>query len=150
MKWTKRLLMAIVLLVAGVIAGAIGVSIQWHKVMSRFAATALIEIAVDAGQLHGGNADAMLERKTQAIPSLVQQLHSVHRRYLTESEYNHALWAAAGFYEDAEAELPSSIRPIMESLPPRPKRSCEVRRTRTNPRNDQGNAEPSPGAYPSR
>ena len=150
MKWTKRLLIVIVLLAVGFFAGVIVISIQWHKIMSRFAAGVAAEIAIDARLLHSGNADVMLDRKTQAIPSLVQQLHSAHRRYLTESQYNHALWSVARFYEDTKTEVPSSIRPIMESLPPPPKTSCELRSDSTDPQNDQENAQASPAAHPSK
>ena len=126
----RRIMLVLIVmasLVVGAVIGAVLISVQWHKTMSRFAATALTEIAVDARQIHSGNADATLQRKKQAIPEIVRQLHSVHRRYLPEPLYNRALWAVSRFYEDIQTGIPASISPIMASLPPRPKTSCELK-----------------------
>ena len=136
MKWIKRILITIVILVIGGAAGAIGASIAWHKLMSSFASTALVEVAVDARHLQSERVNEVLNRKTEAIPSLVQQLHSVHRRYLTEAQYNSALWAARRFYADPQMEIPSSIRSILDALPPQPPIACEL-----GPQTQQGNHE---------
>lgn len=147
MKKIKTILIVMASLVVGGVIGAVLVSVQWNKFMSRFVATALTEMAVDARQIRGGVAEATLERKMDAIPGLVQQLNSVHRRYLPESVFNGALWSVSRFYEDIETGVPASIQPIMESIPPRPKTSCELTGMCAVHPEDNGDAEPSPGAY---
>jgi hypothetical protein len=96
---------------------------------------------VDARQIYNGKADETLERKTQAIPVLVQQLNSVHRRYLSESQYYGTLWSVGRFYEAIETGIPQSIQPIMQSIPPRPKTSCELRGACVDFAESQGDAE---------
>ena len=140
----KFVLIVTAFFVAGAVLGAVLTSIQWNKTMSRFAATALNEIAVDARQIHSGKAEETLQRKMDAIPGLVQQLDFVHRRYLPESELNGALWSVSRFYEDVKTGVPASIQPIMESLPPRPKTSCELNQSNVVPANNDEDAEPTP------
>jgi len=111
---------ALGLLALGAAIGALAVGVGWHRVMSSFSATAVLEIAVDAVQLKRGEADAVLSRKAEALPILAQQVHLVHRKYLTEDQYNGTLWAVQRFYEEASAEVPSAIAPILQALPPRP------------------------------
>ncbi len=140
MKWIKRLLVAVLFLVIGMIVGAIGASILWQKMTARFTAASVLEMAVDAYEIQAGRAEAVLRRKAKAIPGFVQQLDSMYRRHMTESEYNAALWAVARFYEGVESGVPPAIRPIMEALTPRPKTSCELNGTCPIPQDDEGAA----------
>lgn len=125
-KWLVRILVSVVLVCAGGVAGTLWSSHQWHKVFSQFAATTLTEIALDAYMLDTDQADQVLQRKADALPQLVQQLDTLHRNYLDESYYTYALWQVVRYYETSGHDVPDSIRPILEPLPPRPPTCCEL------------------------
>jgi len=116
------------LLVIGGFVGAMLVSVRWYGVISSYSSAMVLEIASDARQLQRGDAEGLLERKARALPALVQQIESQHRKYLSEAEYNGTLWQVQAFYEDCGTDPPEEIRPILDALPPRPPTCCELRK----------------------
>lgn len=124
----KRMLKVLSLIVVGCIIGFALGSANSYRVISFFASTTLTEIAVDVRQLQQGHSDWVLDRKRRALPVLVQQLESWHLKFLSEAQWNSALWAVSRCYEDQESGPPVSIKHLLDALPPRPVSSCEIGR----------------------
>ena len=124
----KRILKILSFVVVGCIIGFVLGSLNSYRAISFFASVALIEMAADVGQLQQGHSDSVLERKRRALSVLVQQLESSHRKFLTETQWNSALWAVSRCYEGQESGPPASIKHILDALPPRPLTSCEIKR----------------------
>ncbi len=124
----KRILKVLSFVVIGCIVGFVLGSLNSFWAISFFTSSALTEMAIDVQQLQQGHGDAVLERKRDALPVLVQQLEAVHRKFLSQEQWNSALWAVSRCYEDTESGPPASIKHLLDTLPPRPLSSCEIRR----------------------
>lgn len=116
----KRILKALSFVVLGCIIGFALGSVNSYKAISRYTSAALTEMAADVFQLQQGHSDSVLERKRRALPILVQQLESCHRKFLSEMQWNDTLWAVSRCYEDQASGPPASIKFILDTLPPRP------------------------------
>jgi len=124
----KRKLKALLFVMVGCIIGFVLGSLNSYRAISFFTSIALTEIAIDVHQLQQGHSDSVLERRRRALPVLVQQLDSCHRKFLSETQWNSALWAVSRCYEDKESGPPVSIKHLIDALPPRPVSSCEIMR----------------------
>jgi hypothetical protein len=124
----KRILKALLFVVAGCIIGFVLGSLNSYRAISSFTSSALTEMAVDVYDLQEGRSEWVLERKRRALPLIVQQLESRHRKFLSEGQWNSALWAVERCYEDQESGPPASIKRLLDALPPRPLPDCEIRR----------------------
>jgi hypothetical protein len=124
----KRILKALAFVVIGSIIGFVLGSLNSFRAISFFASSALTEMAIDVHQLQQGQSDSVLDRKRQALPVLVQQLESIHRKFLSEAQWNSTLWAVSRCYESAESGPPASIKHLLDALPPRPVSSCEIKK----------------------
>ena len=140
-----RILKTLAFVAAGCVIGFVLGSLNSFRAISHFASVALTEKAIDVRQLQQGHGDSVLERKRTALPGLVQQLESCHRKFLTETQWNSALWAVSRCYEDQESGPPASIKPVLDALPPRPLTSCELRAQRAADDAKKTEAEPSGG-----
>lgn len=126
-KWT---LLLIIVFLAGVVAGFAGSSFQWHRtVLASFYSTSLTEIAIDAQQLSQEQGDAVLIRKVMALTPLTQSYHKAFFKFMPDNKSRYApLWQVQKYYEISGDEVPSEIKPILDSMPPRPLTSCELKR----------------------
>ena len=124
----KRVLKALLFVVVGCIIGFVLGSLNSFRAISFFASITLTEMAIDVYQLQQGQGEAVLERKRDALPVLAQQLDSGHRKFLSQAQYNSALWAVSRCYEGAESGPPASIKHILDALPPRPVSICEIKK----------------------
>ncbi len=124
----KRILKVLAFVVVGCIIGFVLGSLNSFRAISFLTSGALTEMAIDVHQLQQGHSDAVLDRKRRALPILVQQLETIHRKFLSEAQWNSALWAVSRCYEDAESGPPASIKHLIDALPPRPVSSCEIMR----------------------
>jgi len=124
----KRILKVLAFVVIGSIVGFVLGSFNSFRAISFFTSSALTEMAIDVQQLQQGHGDAVLDRKRQALPVIVQQLESIHRKFLSQEQWNSALWAVSRCYEDTESGPPVSIKHLLDELPPRPVSSCQIRR----------------------
>ena len=127
----KRILKALLFVVVGCIIGFLLGSLNSYRAISLFNSGTVIEIAVDVQQLQKGQSDSVLERKRRALPVIVQQLESHHRKFLSESQWNSVLWAVSSCYEDDESGPPASIKHLLNALPPRPNGEHLKRRKQT-------------------
>ena len=127
----KKILKVLPWVVVGCVIGFILGSINSYRAISNFSSITLMEMAVDVHQLQQGQSDSVLKRKRDALPVLVQQLDSFHRRSLSEGQWNSTLWAVSRCYANQESGPPAGIRPLLDALPPRPLTSCEIRRRAT-------------------
>ena len=130
MKKVKFLIIFAVVFIAGGISGVILTSIQFHRVIvSPFYSTALLEIVVDAEQLSQGKTEHVLKRKVMAIPSLTQAYYSHYYKFMPNDNSRYAcLWRVQRYYEISGDDIPANIKPILDSLPERPLKSCELER----------------------
>ncbi len=126
MKTLGKVAMVLGLVLVGVVIGGVTVGLLYQPVLASFTAASLTEMALDARQIEQGEADAVLERKAQAIPGLVQTLDSVHRKHMSEQHCNVTLGVVKQFYEISAREVPESIRPILDPVPPLP--PCKARK----------------------
>ena len=124
----KRILKTLSFVIVGCIIGFILGSLNSFRAISHISSIVLTEIAIDVQQLQQGRSDSVLERKRRALPVLVQQLESVHRKFLSETQWNGTLWAVSRCYENQESGPPASIKHLLDALPPRPLTSCEIKR----------------------
>ena len=124
----KRILKILSFVVVGCIIGFVLGSLNSYRAISFFSSTALAEIALDVHQLQQGRSNSVLERKRRALPVIVQQLESCHRKFLSEAQWNSTLWAVSRCYENQESGPPASIKHLLDALPPRPLTSCQIRR----------------------
>jgi len=106
----KRILKTLSFVVIGCIIGFVLGSLNSFRAISFFTSSALTEIAIDVQQLQQGYGDSVLERKRDALPVLVQQLESVHRKFLSEKQWNSTLWAVSRCYEDTKSGRPKPER----------------------------------------
>jgi len=127
----KRILKILASVAAGCVIGFVLGSLNSYRAISFFARSALAEMAIDVHELQQGRGDSVLERKRRALPRLVQQLESCHRKFLTETQWNSALWFVSRCYEGQECGPPASIKPILDALPPRPLPTCGLPAQRT-------------------
>jgi hypothetical protein len=122
----KRILKILSFVVVGCILGFVLGSLNSYRAMSYFSSTALTEMAIDVHQLQQGDSNSVLERKREALPVIVQQLESCHRKFLSEAQWNRTLWAVSRCYENQGAGPPASIKHLLDALPPRPLTSCQI------------------------
>jgi len=114
--------------VLGCIIGFILGSLNSFRMTSFFYSSTVLEMAVDVYDLQQGKCDSVLERKSRALPMLVEQLEAVHRKFLSEGNWNATMWTVGRCYENHESGPPASIKHILDALGPRPLTSCEIER----------------------
>jgi len=124
----KRILKILSFVVIGCIIGFVLGSLNSYRAISFLASMALTETAIDVRQLQQGHSNSVLERKKRALPVIVQQLESCHRKFISEAQWNNTLWAVSRCYEDQKSGPPTSIKHLLDALPPRPLTSCELKR----------------------
>lgn len=99
--------------------------------MSPFYNNALLEIAIDAQQLSRGESEEVLKRKTLSIPSLAQAYYGHYYKFMPNNNSRYeSLWQVQKYYEISGDVTPEQIKPILDSLPPRPLTSCEIQKNR--------------------
>jgi hypothetical protein len=59
-----------------------------------------------------------------ALPSFVLTVDQEFRGYPGSTN---ALWWAKAYYQRSQIEIPSEIKGILDSLPPKPPKSCQIR-----------------------
>lgn len=129
-KKIRLMLLLIVVFIVGGIAGLIVSQLLWMRnSMAPFYGIGLTEIAIDAQQLSQEKVEAVLKRKAKALPPLAQSYHAIHFKFMPDnnSRYN-PLWQVQRYYEISGDEVPVDIKLILDSLPPRPLTSCELKR----------------------
>jgi hypothetical protein len=116
---------SVVGLLVGAVAAFVFMGVNTRKVMALFASAQLQEMAVNAHLIRTGRAAQLLERYDAAIPQNAVQFDVHHRKYVPS---NMALWSVQMYYErNPSVPVPSEIKPIFDSLPPRPPSACDVR-----------------------
>ena len=115
------------MLIGGVLAVLI-MGYQTRRIMATYAEAALAEMADDVRQISGGNTNAVLQRKNDAIPDMVLTFEKFHAGYVPPDERVFALWAVQRYYDsNPSLSLPSEVKAILDALPPRPPTSCELK-----------------------
>jgi len=103
---------------------------MWMRnAMGPFYARSLTGIAIDAQLLSKDRADEVFKLKVALMPPLTQSYREIFFKFMPDnnSRYN-PLWQVQRYYEISEDEIPSEIKPILESLPKRPLTGCELKR----------------------
>lgn len=129
-KKVKLTLLLVVVFIAGGVTGLITAQVLWMRnAMAPFYSTGLTEIAIDAQQLSRNEADELLKRKVMALAPLTQSYHKVFFKFMPDNNARYTpLWQVQKYYELSGDEVPAEIKPILDSLPPRPLTSCERER----------------------
>ncbi len=129
----KTILLLFAGFVLGLIVGGLFMAYAYQKnFVSLFYGTSLTEMAVDAYQLRQGKCEHVLDRKEKALPAITLTYNQIFRKFRDEKSANTPLWAVERYYEDFSIPVPREIKPILDSLPPRPKSSCESKREADN------------------
>ena len=129
----KKIRLTILLLfvfVIGGVAGHVFAHVMWMRnAMGPFYARSLTGIAIDAQLLSKDRADEVFKLKVALMPPLTQSYREIFFKFMPDnnSRYN-PLWQVQRYYEISEDEIPSEIKPILESLPKRPLTGCELKR----------------------
>ncbi len=128
----KFTILFVVVFIAGCLTGIVLTSIQFHRiVVAPCYNNELCEIAVDARQLSQGKAEEVLKRKVMAMPSLTQAYYNHFYKFMPHDNSRYAsLWQVKRYYEISGHDVPVEIKSILESLPERPIKSCELKRIR--------------------
>ncbi|MBN1437622.1 MAG: hypothetical protein JW936_11170 [Sedimentisphaerales bacterium] len=145
----KKALKILSLILVGCIIGFVLASLNSFRTISHQNSIALLEMAADVYQLQEGQSEAVLERKLNALPTLVQQLDQHHRKFISQEQWTSTMWAVSRCYEDQEPGPPPSIKPLLDELPPRPLTCCEIRRQQEAQQQTQESAsDPCQGCVP--
>lgn len=129
-KKIKFFIILTVVFIVGGITGGILMSIQFNRVVvAPFYNTALLEIAVDAIQLNQGKTEHVLKRKVMSMPGVAQAYYNHYYKFLPKDNFRYAaLWQVQRYYKISGDDIPANIKPILDSLPERPLKSCELKR----------------------
>jgi hypothetical protein len=131
-KIIKPLLLFVVAFALGYLLACVNLYRSVETLVAHFQNIGLREMAIDVYQLQSGDADAVLKRKMGALPIITQQFDSAYRKRLPAAESQETLWAVSRCYEAPGTEVPTSIKPILDALPPRPPTSCELKENSDN------------------
>ncbi len=111
-------------LVVGLIPAYHFYRVFWDS-FGRFSSLQLTEMSINARQIEKGRSDEVLSRYKLSIPSAVVV---VHDHFMSDPGSTNALWAAQRFYADSPSNsAPAEAKRILDSLPPRPQTSCDVK-----------------------
>ena len=124
------MILLVAVFIVGVIAGLMGSKSLWMRhAIAPLYNSSILEIAIDAQQLSQGKAEDVLKRKVNALPQLAQMHHTFLCRYLPDDDSRYAaLWQVRKYYNISGDQVPDEIRPILESLPQKPLKDCELKR----------------------
>ena len=76
-------------------------------------------------QLKAGKAETLEKDLEARIPELAI---GVPKLVENPQRLNQILWAVQRFYVENQVPVPEQLRPLLESLPPRPPTSCDIKR----------------------
>ncbi|OQY03429.1 MAG: hypothetical protein B6I25_08055 [Planctomycetales bacterium 4572_13] len=126
----KLTLLLLFVFVAGGVLGLVLSSVMWKRyAMSPYYNLGLLEIAIDAQQLSQGREDEVLKRKVRVIPVLTEAYYNHYYKWMPDDDSRYtSLWQVQKYYEISGDEIPSQLKSILESLPPKPLSSCELKR----------------------
>ena len=129
-KKIKLTILLVAVFIVGIIAGLVGSKSLWMRlVIAPSYGASLLEIAIDAQQLSQGKANDVLRRKVDAMPQIARMYHTLFYPYMPEDDSRYAaLWQVQKYYKISGDEVTDEIRPILESLPQKPLKDCELKR----------------------
>src|SRR5258708_4035501 len=110
--------------VLGVVAMWILVKQTTVKVFANQYLVSVMDQANVALHIRAGKQMTLLTNIEAALPSYVLAVDEGFRGYAGSTN---ALWMVKAYYERNKIEIPSEIRSIMDSLPPKPPTSCQIR-----------------------
>ncbi len=126
-KKIKRTFLLVIVFVIGVVTGLIGSSFLWHRgVLAPLTANQLIDFATDARLITTGETDSLLKHRVMSLPPLTKTYYEEMLKYMPDDNFRlQPLWQVQRYYEATGDEVPAEIKPILDTLPPRPPTCCE-------------------------
>ncbi len=124
----KGKLKAVGLIAVGFLTGSIFVGglIAWrYGVM--FKQQYYLQILENANVAHMIRADREEKLLEQIELGIQQYVLSADSLWGDDKDRLTAFWYVQGYYEKFDLEVPGSIQPILNSLPPRPPKICELK-----------------------
>jgi hypothetical protein len=128
-KWIKKIIIFVVVFVLGLALGGFVFGTMAAGGLPLFYSSSLTEMAIDAQQIAAGEHLAVLERKSNALPFLTLSYYNTFYKALPDDNTRlNPLWQVKKYYEISGEPVPSEIKDILDSLPPIPLTSCEIKR----------------------
>lgn len=120
----------IVSLACLVVGGIIGASATYlalsrpysDMLESRHAIMALDQVNV-LSHLKSGKGEELMITLEEKLPEWAASIPSIIRN---PQRANEVLWQVQRYYEKYEVEIPEALRPVLDTLPPRPPTFCEI------------------------
>ena len=129
MHWIKKTIIFLVIFLVGFAVGGYAYGLMAKGGLPLFYSLSLTEMAIDAQQIAAGEHLEVLERKSNALPFITLSYYNTFYNVLPEDNARlNPLWQVKKYYKISGEPVPSEIIEILDSLPPIPLTSCEIRR----------------------
>lgn len=123
----KIYIISLACLVIGGIVGASAMHLALSRpysdmLESRHAIMALDQVNV-LSHLKSGKGEELMITLEEKLPEWAASIPSIIRN---PQRANEVLWQVQRYYEKYEVEIPEALRPVLDTLPPRPPTFCEI------------------------
>lgn len=138
----KGIFKSVGIFVLGFLIGAILVGILMGRNFNTFFRdqyyTQILEATNNAYMIRKGNQDELLKLLESSISQCLVSANSIWGK---NKERLSSFWYAQRYYQTFDINMPAEIRPILNSLPPRPPTTCELKKLKI--KGDTNNVEPN-------
>lgn len=125
----KTWIISLACLIVGVAAGASSTYLALTRHYNRFLedqhAIMMLDQVNVLSHLKGGKSDELMKTIEERLP---QWAVAIPGSIQNPQRVNKVLWEVQRYYEKYGDDVPETLQPLLESLPPRPPTSCEIDR----------------------
>jgi hypothetical protein len=123
----------------GAVVGSGFIAWQYYKVFKWQYSTQVLDQANVAREIYAGKSKELADRIVQSLP---QYVIAVNKMYGRDKKKLPILWLVKRVYKENSISIPDEISAILDSLPPKPPSSCELRRTKSAESNEPNTKQP--------